>query len=305
MFAAYGWATKAPAAQDENGNWFPAKIEGGEVVYAPEMELHENVTVKLAYITTSTQMSMFNEDNPAFIDQVNAWTALGAKGFFYFLYDMNYANIVYYYDSLNFYSSDAYRFMRDAGTVGLIMDGNNTSIVTPGYMNLKMYIDSKMFWNADQDVPTLIDKYFKAVYKDAAPQMKQAFTLTRLHTMSFIERAGLNVNGKTCQVPIEKTTNFPLPVLNALIKEYDKAFEIAEKYKYSDPETYENIRVYIEIEALSPLISKARLYYNGLTTAEKTALRDRLLYDANWLQIGNLKLDEFGNSLFDTWVKTL
>ncbi len=295
-FAAYGWCTPAPVKKNAEGKWEPT---------APEMMLRDNVSVKIAYINSSTQRSMFDPEAPNFVNQVDSWGVLGGAGIFYFLYNLNYANDVYFYDSYNFYSTEGYRFLRDSGQVGIIVDGYGRGFALTGWYSLKVYLDSKMYWNSDLDVPTLVDKWFKGVYKDVAPQMKEVFMQTRLHTLSYQERFGLNVTGKTCQVPIEKKDFYPLPVLNSWLAGYDLALAMAEKYKYADPETYELICRYIEQEALSPLIAKARIYYNELAAADRQSLRDRLLYDVEWLDAAGCKLDEFATEFLGDWVKTL
>ena len=296
MFYAYGWCTQAPAKQNKKGEW--------EAI-GEEMKLRDNVCVEIAYIGSSTQRSMFDEDAPNFVNQVEAWTALGGAGIFYFMYNLNYANESYFYDSYNWYSTEGYRFLSNRNQTGVIVDGYGRGFAMTGWYSLKVYLDSKMYWNTSLDVNELIDKWFKGVFKDAAPQMMNVFMQTRLHTLSYQERFGLNVVGKTCQVLIEKKDYYPLPVLNSWIAGYDAALAIAEKYKKADPVTYDLICRYIEAEALSPLISKARLYYNELAATDKAVLRDRLMHDLVWLDAAGIKLDEFGKAYFGDWVKTL
>ena len=181
--------------KDENGNWKPA---------AEEVKLPDNVAVEIAYIDTSYQRNPYEENNSAFLDQCLAWQSLGGAGISFFMYNMNYLSIFYYYDSFNFFTTDIFRFINEMKPTHVISDtmGQGTSLIT--WIALKFYVESKMYWNTSLDVQELIEKYMVGVYKDVAPQMMKIFNETRIYSISMLERFGLNGMGATVQKEVEK-----------------------------------------------------------------------------------------------------
>ena len=296
QISAYIFTTKAPAIQDENGKWKPV---------AEEVKLEDNVAVEVAYIDTSFQRNPYEEDNGAFLDQVNAWQSLGGAGISYFMYTMNYLSLFYYYDTFNFYTTDIYRFMAATKPTHVIMDafGSGTSLVT--WNALKYYVDRHMYWNSSLDVEELIQKYMVGVYKDVAPQMMKIFNETRVYSIAMLERYGLNGTGSTCQKEHEKKEYYPLAYAEKMLAMHDEALRQAERYKDADPKAYSVMTRQIELEAVSFLVCKARLYYSELCEEDRNVLRDRLRYDTELFSLQQYKLDGFGNELLGTWVNTL
>ena len=68
---------------------------------------------------------------------------------------------------------------------------------------------------------------------------------------------------------------------------------------------YSVITRQIELEAVSFLVCKARLYYSELCEEDRIELRDRLSYDTELFSLQQYKLDGFGNELLGTWINTL
>ncbi len=296
QFNAYLHFTQAPAYKNANGEW----------EFAEEMKLRDNVAVLFAYISVNYQKSMTAEDNLSFMEQVEAWKALGGAGLFYYLYNGNYTREAYYYDSFNFYTTEGFRYLQGTNPTGALMLGNSTVPCTPTAWNyLKIYVESKMFWDCSRDVNELVDKWFNGVFKDVAPTMKKAFQDTRMHTLWYAETFNINGGGSTVLKEIESKDYFPLGALDGMIATYDKALKEAEKYKVSAPKTYEQICWHIETEATSPLISKARLYYSELSGTEKQALHDRLNRDVEWLEMYDFMFGESDRILLGDWLKTL
>lgn len=295
QISAYIFTTKAPAVQDENGDWQP--IDG--------IRLEDNVAVEIAYIDTSFQRNPYEEGNAKFLEQCKAWKSLGGAGISFFMYNINYLALFYYYDSLNFYTTDMYRFMDSVNPTHVITDafGSGTSLIT--WNALKHYIDRKMYWNTSLDVEELINKYMVGVYKDVAPQMQKILDETRVYSLSMLERYGLNGTGSTCQKEHEKEEYYPLAYAEKMLAMHDQALEMAERYKYSDPQAYTVMTRQIEIEAVSYLVCKARLYYDELTEEDRIAVRDRLVYDTAHFGLEQYKLDGFGNELLGNFVKSL
>ncbi len=296
QISAYIFTTKAPAVKDDNGKWKPV---------SEEVKMEDNLAVEIAYIDTSFQRNPFEEGNSAFLDQCYAWQSLGGAGISYFMYNMNYLSIFYYYDSFNFYTTDMFRFMYEMKPTHIISDtmSSGTSLIT--WTALKFYIEAKMYWNTSLDVQELIEKYMVGVYKDVAPQMMKIFNETRVYSIAMLERFGLNGLGSTVQKEVEKKEYYPLAYVEKMLAMHDEAFEQAERYKNADPEAYRVMTRQIEIEAVSFLVCKARLYYDELCEEDRIELRDRLVFDTKEYALEQYKLDGFGNELLGNWVNTL
>ena len=121
--------------------------------------------------------------------------------------------------------------------------------------------------------------------------MKGIFDDTRLHYISFCEQYGIS-RGYTVYINIQNSKYWPLPVIDKFISRYDEALELAKKYQISDPESYEKICQHIEIECVSMLVLKAKLYWNDISVSEQTKIKERLQKDIEWLDIGELDFKE-------------
>ena len=283
-FTAYYDYSISPAVLDKSTGEYKAIKD--------DMKLNDYAACYLCYIDINYQKSVFDADTVKFVNQSKAWKAL-TDNLVYYTYDNSFLYQQYYYDSLSFYTPEFFKFLADLNTSYLYIHSQGRNPSNPTAWNyLKAYLNAKLSWNSSLDKNQLIDKWFKGVFQDAWKHMKEIFISTRTHYMQTV--TAYNMNGKTFtgQMKIENRNYWPRNVLDEWIAAYDEAYGIIERYKLSDPELYEKICFNIELECLSPLIIKAKLYNDELSYEEKTALKNRLAEDVEKLDVGSMIFNE-------------
>jgi len=285
VFYAYHQLSFAPARYNEKSKEYEPIDE--------KVKLHDNVAVEFAFRNGNFQKDLFSEDSEEFRTQIDKWKSLGGAGLLYYLYQSNYDFFQYFYDSFNFYTTKTYRYLADTNPKDVYILGQGTVPCIPtAFNNLKIYLDSKLCWDTSLDTEEVMDKWFKGVYRDMGSYMKGIFTEMRLHTNEYYNRFNMNGSSWTGYDKIETTKYWKLPIIDSWISKFDQAKENAKKYEVYDKDTYEKIIYHIEAECLSVLILKAKLYYEELSAEEKKKLRDRLVYDQDYLGVGDFQFDE-------------
>ena len=97
------------------------------------------------------------------------------------------------------------------------------------------------------------DKYFKAMYKDAADTMLELYNSHRIFfDYTMMKNEAVKINNGFYASWAEKVI-YPYPVLQDYMVKIDKAIEDIEKYKVSNPDLYDVVKSRIELEAVSYL----------------------------------------------------
>lgn len=291
----------------------PAKFNEKTEKYEPideKVKLRDNIGVYYASIRSNYQQGLYSKEMEAYRNNTKAWCSL-TENMYHWTYSNNFRYEFYLYDSFNFFTSEAYQFIAAANAKSFYnqmktyFSGPSLLATQPTtWDSLKLYLDSKLAWNSSLDSAELIDKYFKGVYGDVAPMMRSLFNDIRLHVQTEYTRVGFNGSGETIYCHVNKPEIWPLATLNSWIERFDLALVAAEKYKTSQPERYEQICQYIEIEATSILYIKLSLYTNKLSPLERQGLIARLKRDCDWCDVGNLRLSA-GSQTLKEWLETL
>lgn len=151
----------------------------------------------------------------------------------------------YAYDQFGSYSSEFWKALAYYGYADVFSDHYtySTSELT-GWGSLLVYLNSKFRWNCNYDTNTLIQKYMKAMYKDAADVMYE------IHNEQLIYYNNLRANAKDPLKPQinGKATDYPYPVLERWINMFDKAIEELDYIKETNSDLYYAVETRIMIE---------------------------------------------------------
>ena len=270
IFFAYNSFENPPVKQNENGEYEPIN---------ENIRCRENVGVYLAICNNiEFQKSFFDEINELGREQLEGWSTL--TDFLYFwTYETNFKYYMYFYDSFDFFNTQAYQYIASFKPEMFFAQGQEASGDSgTTWNNLKAYLNAKLSWDSSLDTNTLIDNWFKAMYHEAAPVMKDYFYAMRLYNASLLEKRSL-YKVRSNYTDIAKRQYWPLATLESWIKACDNAKLAVEKYKTKNPELYQSICNHIETEAVSPIYTILTLHKNQISSTRKAELTDRIVRD--------------------------
>jgi hypothetical protein len=283
IFFAYNSFEQPPVKKNGAGNYEP--IDQSVVC-------RDNVGVYLAIANNfEFQKSLFDDINEVGRAQMEGWNVL--SDFIYlWLYETNFYNFMYFYDSFDFFNEDAYRYIVDLKPDMFFAQGQMYDGATgTTWSNLKTYLNAKLSWDSSLNQAELMDNWFNAMYRDAAPEMKKYFYAVRLFNSTVLEKNGfykLRSNYQKLDIP----AYWPLAVLEGWVEACDRAKLAVEKYKTNNVELYRSICNHIEAEAVSPLYMIVKLHGTKISSAYKEQLLVRLRQAVADLNIEKKRVEE-------------
>ncbi len=189
-----------------------------------------------------------------------------------YTYSTNFRNPSYMYDSFSFYTNEFYRYFAE---MNVQMFYNESQSGTTGAMStfhsLKLYIDSKLTWNCNLNIEELVDNFFNAMYKDAAPQMREIFYKHRMINHQAIDKGGFYTY-RSVFYGVNNKKYYELASLLSLLQDYEKAYADIEKYKTTDLELYNDLHFHISQEFVSPAVMVLDLFMDDLKVEEARAI---------------------------------
>jgi len=252
----------------------PVKMNNETGTYEPideSVRLHEDLGIMFAPVRASYAYSLNDSINSVFKERLNAWDVLTDN-----LYTWTYAS--YTADPFIFFDTfgimkENYQLLLESGskfiydeTIGYNKNGN------PAWERAKAYVMSELQWNINQDVDKLLEDFFDNYFKDASDIMMSLMEYNSNHIKNDIYpklkyTAPTDDNYTTVRgnifVPIlEKYERYyaSKSYLSGAFDKIDDAYESIEKYKYDNPELYEQLYERILLESMQ------FQYVNALTS---------------------------------------
>ena len=260
---AYNATTNAPCKKNADGKW--------EAI-DESVKMRKNVGLFLAPIRNiDYQSSIYADVNKEGKENIDAWGVL-TDSIYFWTYNTNFSYYCYMYDTLDFFNAEGYTYLASTGAKYLFNQPQTGQTGTStAWHNLKMYLDSKLSWNCNLNTEELIDNYFNAMFREAAPIMKRMFYTHRGWNAHLCKENNLYVV-RSIYTKIEKRDYWPYEMLRDWMNQYETAWEAIEKYKTSDPELYKQLYYHIGSEWISPAYIVFKLYRSELSYEEDIAL---------------------------------
>lgn len=150
-----------------------------------------------------------------------------------------------FYDSYTFYG-EIFKYLKDYG-YGLcyVQQQSKQRNAYTAFYSLNQYVTAKLAANSALNTDDLINDYMSAMYKDAAPAMKELFDKWRSVFSSRLSLYPLGYDGKI-------GANFTYDDISGMLNILDNAYAAIAKYETADPELYAAIKRRIDLEWLSP-----------------------------------------------------
>jgi hypothetical protein len=269
----------------------PVKYDQKKGEYVPidsAVKLRKNVGVRIADIYADYQQALNTEHHERTKQIVQGWGSL-TKNIHFWTYPNNFKFTLYMYDTYSFFTGDTLAFYANNGQ-GMYMETCSQTSVLTTWKSLQFWLYSKLQWDTSLDEQTLIDDWFRAVFKDAAPIMQSYFMDMRTHAATAYAAEGGMYDKMTCYNKVEKKSLWPINTLRAWIKKCDEALAAVEKYKYIDEDLYTATTNHIHVETISPLYILLNLYLKDLSKQEKTDLVNRVYLMQETLPMDKLEL---------------
>lgn len=259
-----------------------AKYDESVEKYVPMDELttpNENVGIYYAMINSCDyQLSFEHEMNQMGKSYFDAWMDI-ANVKNVWMYQTQYRCNFAFYDSFNFFN-EGYKYIISKGIDGFVCQGNtgNNLDHVSAFSNLKIYLQSKLMWNANLDANELIDNWFKAMFKEGAQEVQTMFNETRAWMTYMLEEYDL-YKLRSMFTDLYEPEYWPLPMLNRWMGLCDSALQKIEKYQTVDPEQYERLREHIELEWMAPAFFKLKCHSTNLSSQDRNGVINRFIAD--------------------------
>ncbi len=290
-FFAYSQFVKAPAHYDEE--------QGKYVVNHPDLIMRDDVSVWHAINSSMQyQLSVYSKENKEHLENSTAWFDISPHSAIW-TYTVNYWEQMLMYDSFNFYTKDAYNWWKVKNVEAAMQEGTNSDEVT-AFTSLKTYLASKLYWDCSLDEEELTDKWFNAMFKEAAPIMRKLFNDMRANAMSIWSKKQLLNTGTIATTTLSKD-NYKMNQMRQWMNYCDQAKSIIVENYRQDSELCAELVRNIEREWISPAFVTLKLYSDDLTETNYKAVKDRFV---NFLtNCGNM---EYNSRVYvQDWISTL
>ncbi|MBR2375472.1 MAG: DUF4838 domain-containing protein [Clostridia bacterium] len=270
---AYHQSEQAPTKQQADGTW---------ATEYEEMKLRDNIEIMVAPIHHDYVSGVFAPNNVNLKNVFESWRPL-AKNYSVWSYDCYFLSYLAPMDTWSA-MGDFVKYLVSLNTQVLFPQGAWNLRQSSNFDELKMYIYSKIQWNANLDMKELINSYFDKLYREASDTMKQAYwnMRTELHRHTLMGRAG------TIQAETVSQKYYSKRYLLNQIAQIEKAYADIEKYKTTDPEYYAMAYNSIMAETIGPRWLLLELYEGTFSNMELETFLDSFAADARSTSVDRL-----------------
>ena len=269
MFFAYNSFEKCPATKTN-----------GKYVLNKGLKLHPMLSVWLA-LGFSYVTDFYDPINDERRECMQSWYDV-CENVRLWTYSKNFLYDASFYDVFNFYTTDFYQYISANGTSYILNEGNGGYMST-NFQTMSVYLHAKLRWDSSLDSAELTDKWFNAMYKEAAPQMKEVFNKIRLHMLNVTRGDG----DAPCTIlgnDYGKMEYWPEGVLRSWMKDIEQAKTAVEKYKLNDYATYLRLVNHIDLEYIAPAVHMLNFYSDRINYDEYVTILDNLKRINNYVQ---------------------
>lgn len=294
VFFAYAAFVDAPAHYDE--------AQGKYVVNHPDLQMRDDVGVYYAISNgLSYQKNLYDELSEEGIENSLKWFDISSSVYLW-TYDANFGNFLFRTAGTNFYDTDAYQFFAQGNAKLLFkqaaMPGSNLS----SFQMLDVYLDAMMQWDTTRDINELTQKWFKAMFKDAADVMYDLYIQQNNWAMIIA-----NETRKIAQTGIINYSigreYWKYEMLKGWLDKIDQARALVAKYETSDPALYKMLKEHIDIEWVCPAYYALAYNADSFTNEKYNEMVTYFKYDIAALR--DFRFSERSETTIGTWMAGL
>ena len=241
-FLSYFDVLTAPFAYNEQSG----KYEAASNEVLPE---GLNIVPFFAINKADHSLSIYDDANKNMRETLDAWLTYYSDAWAW-TYGVFYQDYLAFFDCYNFYG-DIYEYFTEKKFKMVFPQLHSSQRgADTAFAQMAAYIIAKLSWDSSLDMSTLIDNYLKAMFKEAAEPMEEAFTEARI----WFAKAHFDNNWSWSAWQINVTGSkeyFSIGFVNKMFDCFDRAYAAIEKYK-GDEETYNTLKRRINVEWIFP-----------------------------------------------------
>lgn len=268
----------------------PARYDEATKSYVPiddDVVLNDNVAVIYAPIFSAHYYDYYHEENINTADTLRKWSAL-TDNIYLWSYGTYFLNYLAPYDIFNSVQGK-YKFAEEMGTQYMFDQGQYNQSIGTDWFRLKQYIIAELQWDVDQDMNTLVDKFFTNYFKDASEDMKSYYDSYRAWYAYIAAEKG--VNGYVTETNMISRELYPRNVLMEWMGHIENAYESIKHLENTDPILYRQLSDRITLESISVRYLLVELYEIYYSETEYILMVEQLKLDAT--KLGVVLFNEF------------
>lgn len=268
-FFAYFKYVKPPVEYDE---------ETDEYVPVDGIRCDDGVCVMYAPIEADYTVGFDSYENESVKSAILGWRAVSndLATWFYDTIFLSESTHFVFYNTFNGYQ-ERIRYAYYANSQYMFLQGGNFG-GQPMFKSLKMYLQSKLTWDVNDNYQALIQRFFDNFYGAASDTMMQIFDEMRARALYV--KSAMNVGGD-CYAQWDKAEYWPKGTLERWHSLIEKAYEDILAVKDSDKEKYELYREHIGYERLGINYLLCTLWGGSLSDEDYEKYRLEFVNDAN------------------------
>lgn len=266
----YHQTEKAPVIKNSAGEYVPVD---------ESVILNDNVAANIAPIAGDFVSSINDSSNAPMKETFESWQCL-ANDFGSWLYDITYCDTfrLVPYDTWG-NSPDLIRFLKNMGTYLVFPEAAISQKTQTNFDGLKQYIWSKLMWDVNLDVTTIIDHYMENMFREAAPVMTAALYNMRaeMYNHKLLGRDG------SCWTSSFTTKYWGKRYLVNQVDLIESAYALVSHYAETDVEYYEMVMDEINRESIGHRYMLTKLYGGTYKPSEQEEMINVLVDDMLYL----------------------
>lgn len=263
MFFAY-FETEAAPVKEVNAKFYPLDIitenDSANPMFADpifddvydgandgKLRCHPDATVFTAPIRTEFWREYDEDTAPGIIEK---WKAVADKQSFWF-YNFYFNSTTFMYYDVTYSMQSYFKAAKNVNAQYVFFESPMTKNSYYPFGNLNVYLFSKLGWDVNADVQTLVDNYFEHYFKNAAGSMREYFdsmTAYYAYLKNYTDFTGtIGAGGQNLDARF-----WPEGILQGWLNSIEQAYLDIEPLKYTDKALYDEIYSRILYESLSP-----------------------------------------------------
>ena len=269
-------------------------LEDGTVVaYSEEVIPDDSLYIFYAPIGANFAFQIDSTANSEVYKNLNEWKAIADGQLIMYLYDINFRNYLVNFNNFGTVKG-MYETCKELGVA--CMTSQAADSYTSCFQEMRSYVESSLMWDLSLSYDDLVKKFMAAYYKDAADYLYQYYTIIRdryAYYQNIVSPEAGGIYGD-----VSNSVLWTQPVVEKMDQAFDKAMASIEKYKSSDPELYETLKIRIMKERLSPIYIKLTILPSYYSESELAQLKEEFKYYVNLFKFSeSLEGSGFGSLL--------
>ncbi len=251
----------------------PVKEEGGKIVPIDNSVLaDENLIIQMALFGNMCHSYFSPDQLDSVKKKLKEWKAIG-KRFWFWGYDMDFANYYAYIDSFHIIKQNVLGFF-EAGFEYLLIQGCHDESHN-WQANLRSYVYTRLMWDLSLEPLDLIKEYLEAYYGPASNKVAKFISLYHEHYQALIQE-GKDLRFATWGNPIYPE-NLPLEVVSLGLSLLENGIKDIESSGLSEERKLTlKKRVYgVMTTPLNALYLNFKEYYPDKPISERDIIKER------------------------------